>query len=247
MTGKKFELSICAAAFLAVLATGAAPAKSSRAPAPPSADAKAPDPYAGLPYRFIGPPGNRVSAVVGVPRSNTRRRRGGVPGSTDGGIEGARADGQSARLIARLFDPNVVRVGTKRSSGDTCLSATASQVHRLQDKDGMETGRMSRPRGNPLAFRAALGTCYGPQAEWASTADGQSWERPFVAVDTGGVGLNATRASSWASGRSTQTGRKAARQRRVPVAGRSTWASGGRPARAALGKIAVARSTTPAL
>src|ERR1700704_5944513 len=89
--GKKFELSLCAAAFLAVLATGAAPTKSSPAPTParPTADAKPPDPFAGLPYRFIGPPGNRVSAVAGVPGdANTYyagAASGGVWKSTDGG------------------------------------------------------------------------------------------------------------------------------------------------------------------
>src|SRR5260221_13715330 len=123
MTGKKFELSICAAAFLAVLATGAAPKKPSPAAGPPrpSADAKAPDPFAGLPYRFIGPPGNRVSAVVGVPGDpNTYyagAASGGVWKSTDGGIHWkAVFDEQTAQRICEIAmapsDPTVVCVGT---------------------------------------------------------------------------------------------------------------------------------------
>ena len=52
-------------------------------------EAKPPDPYAGLAYRFIGPPGNRVSAVVGVPGDpNTAyagAASGGVWKTIDGG------------------------------------------------------------------------------------------------------------------------------------------------------------------
>jgi hypothetical protein len=50
---------------------------------------KAADPYAELKFRFVGPPGNRVSAVVGVPGDSNvcyaGAASGGVWKSTDAG------------------------------------------------------------------------------------------------------------------------------------------------------------------
>src|SRR5258706_8494069 len=186
MTGKKFDLSICAAAFLAVLATGAAPKKPSPAGGPPrpSADAKAPDPFAGPPYRFIGPPGNRVSAVVGVPGDPNvyyaGAASGGVWKSTDGGIHWkAVFDEQTAQSIGSIAiapsDPNVVWVGTGEtfirshvSLGDGVYKST--DAGKTWKRMGLEkTGRIGRiaiDPGNPdRVFAAALGTCDGPQAQ----------------------------------------------------------------------------------
>jgi hypothetical protein len=64
---KRLWFTFGSAAFLAMLLTGAGPRGKTPVPAPAAADSKPPDPYAGLAYRFIGPPGNRVSAVAGVP------------------------------------------------------------------------------------------------------------------------------------------------------------------------------------
>src|SRR5215475_13087242 len=67
-----------------------APAKGASGPAAGASDEKPFDPYAALKHRFIGPPGNRVSAVVGVPGDPSTyyvgAASGGVWKSVDGGI-----------------------------------------------------------------------------------------------------------------------------------------------------------------
>ena len=88
-------LRLAAVMLFAGLAIGAAPEaakKPKSAPGAPAAPAAptAPDLYAGLQYRFIGPPGNRVAAVVGVPGdpniAYAGASSGGVWKTTDGGI-----------------------------------------------------------------------------------------------------------------------------------------------------------------
>jgi photosystem II stability/assembly factor-like uncharacterized protein len=190
-----------------VLLAAAAPARKAPAPATP-ADAKPPDPFAGLPYRFIGPPGNRVSAVVGVPGdSNTYyagAASGGVWKSTDGGIHWkAVFDEQPAQSIGSIAiapsDSNVVWVGTGEtfirshvSLGDGIYKST--DAGRTWKRMGLEkTGRIGRiaidPRNPDVVFAAALGTCYGPQQErgvYRTTDGGRSWERVlFVDENTG--------------------------------------------------------------
>ncbi len=117
-----FGAAALASALITTLLTGAVPAR--QAPAPAAGEAKPPDPYAGLPYRFIGPPGNRVSAVVGVPGDpNTYyagEASGGVWKSTDGGIHWKPVfDEQTAQSVGSIAiapsDSNVVWVGTDES------------------------------------------------------------------------------------------------------------------------------------
>ena len=87
----KTQSAAIAAAIAAVLSL----AGSSRATPPPetkkpAAGEKAVDRYEALPYRFIGPPGNRVSAVAGVPGDPNTCYAGGASGgvwkSTDAGV-----------------------------------------------------------------------------------------------------------------------------------------------------------------
>lgn len=186
------------------LSLGAAfPAGASTTPEP-----KAVDPFADLEYRFIGPPGNRVSAVAGVPGDPNLyyagAASGGVWKSTDGGIHWKPVfDDQPAQSIGAIAiapsDPNVVWVGT----GETFIRSNVSLgngVYRSTDAGktwthlGLErTGRIGRvvvdPRNPDLAFVAALGTCYGPQPErgvYRTTDGGKSWERVlFVDENTG--------------------------------------------------------------
>ena len=177
-----------------------------RAAAPP--EAKPPDPYAALAYRFIGPPGNRVSAVVGVAGDpNTcyaGAASGGVWKSTDAGGHWTPVfDDQPAQSIGSIAiapsDPNVVWVGT----GEPFVRSNVSLgngIYKSTDAGktwthmGLEkTGRIARvvidPRNPDVVFAAALGTCYGPQQERGvfRTADGgKSWERVlFVDENTG--------------------------------------------------------------
>ncbi len=195
-----------AAALASTLLAGAAPVR--QAPAPAAAGEKPPDPYAGLAYRFIGPPGNRVSAVAGVAGDpNTcyaGAASGGVWKSTDGGIHWKPVfDEQPAQSIGSITiapsDPNVVWVGT----GEPFIRSNVSLgngIYRSTDAGktwkhmGLEkTGRIGRitidPRNPDVVFAAALGTCYGPQQErgvYRTQDGGKSWERVlFVDENTG--------------------------------------------------------------
>ena len=68
-------------ALLVVMATARVMAASqAKSSAPPSGGVKPADPYAALTYRFVGPPGNRVSAVVGVPGDPNTYYAGGASG-----------------------------------------------------------------------------------------------------------------------------------------------------------------------
>jgi photosystem II stability/assembly factor-like uncharacterized protein len=181
-----------------------AQAKAQTTPAP----APAPDPFAELRYRFIGPPGNRVSAVTGVPGDPNvcyaGAASGGVWKSTDGGIHWRPVfDEQPAQSIGSITiapsDPNVVWVGT----GEPFIRSNVSignGVYRSTDAGktwkhlGLEkTGRIARiavdPRNPDVAFAAAIGTGYGPQQErgvYRTTDGGKTWDRVlFVDENTG--------------------------------------------------------------
>ncbi len=172
-------------------------------------ESKPPDPYEALPFRFIGPPGNRVSAVVGVPGDpNTYyagAASGGVWKSTDAGTHWKPVfDEMPAQSIGSIAvapsDPNVVWVGT----GETFIRSNVSLgngVYRSTDAGrswthmGLEkTGRIGRvvvdPRNPDVVFVAALGTCYGPQPErgvYRTTDGGKSWERVLFGDENTGV------------------------------------------------------------
>ena len=170
------------------------------------------DRYAALPYRFIGPPGNRVSAVVGVPGdpnvAYAGAASGGVWKSTDAGVHWKPVfDDQPAQSIGSIAiapsDPNVVWVGT----GETFIRSNVSLgngIYRSTDAGkswthmGLEkTGRIGRvvidPRNPDIVFAAALGTGYGPQQErgvYRTTDGGKTWERIlFVDENTGASDL----------------------------------------------------------
>jgi photosystem II stability/assembly factor-like uncharacterized protein len=173
-----------------------------------SAAQTAADPYAELKYRFIGPPGNRVSAVAGVPGDpNTYyagAASGGVWKSTDGGSHWKPIfDDQPAQSIGAIAiapsDPNVVWVGT----GEPFIRSNVSLgngIYRSTDAGktfahvGLEkTGRIARilidPRNPDVVLAAAIGTGYGPQPErgvFRTSDGGKTWERVlFVDENTG--------------------------------------------------------------
>ncbi|HEY6050234.1 MAG TPA: sialidase, partial [Thermoanaerobaculia bacterium] len=179
-----------------------------RAAGQPAAAPPPPDPFGELRYRFIGPPGNRVSAVTGVPGDPNvyyaGAASGGVWKSTDAGIHWRPVfDEQPAQSIGSISiapsDPNVVWVGT----GEPFIRSNVSignGVYRSTDAGktwkhlGLEkTGRIARiavdPRNPDVAFVAALGTCYGPQQErgvYRTMDGGKTWDRVlFVDENTG--------------------------------------------------------------
>jgi len=181
-------------------------------PWPPSAELPDPGALADLDYRYVGPIGNRFSAVAGVPGDPlvyyVGAASGGVFRSVDGGVHWEPVfDDQTAQSIGAIAvapsDPNVVWVGT----GEPFIRSNVSHgngVYRSTDGGDTwshvgleESGRIGRvvvhPRDPDVAWVAALGHLYGPQEERGvfKTADGgESWERVlFVDDATGAVDL----------------------------------------------------------
>ncbi len=171
-----------------------------------------PDLYSQLEYRHIGPQGNRVVAVVGVPGdpnvSYTGAASGGIWKSIDGGLQWKPIfDGQEVSSIGSLAlapsDPNILWAGT----GETFLRNNISignGIYKSTDAGttwthmGLEkTGRIGRivihPRDPDIVLAAALGHCHGPQPErgiYRTTDGGNSWEQVlFVDENTGGADI----------------------------------------------------------
>lgn len=161
-----------------------------------------------LKYRHVGPVGNRVSTVTGVPGDpNTiyaGAASGGVFKSSDGGINWTPVfDKQPVSSIGALVvapsDTNVLWVGT----GETFIRSNVSQgngIYKSTDRGksfkhmGLEkTGRIGRividPRNPDIVLAAAMGHCYGPQQErgvYRTEDGGKTWKRVlFVDENTG--------------------------------------------------------------
>ncbi len=170
--------------------------------------AAAEGPFDALRWRHIGPVGNRVSAVFGVPGEPRvyyfGAASGGVFRSLDGGVHWTPVfDDQTALSIGALAvspaDPNVVWAGTGEAHIRSNVSL-GNGVYRSTDRGaswahtGLEaTGRISRIAVHPddpdTAWVAALGHLYGPQQErgiFRTTDGGATWERAlFVDENTG--------------------------------------------------------------
>ena len=161
-----------------------------------------------LRWRHIGPVGNRVSAVYGIPDDpNTYyfgAASGGVFKTTDGGIHWTPIfDDQPVLSVGAIAvstaDPNVIWVGTGEAHIRSNVSL-GNGVYRSTDAGatwthtGLEaTGRISRivthPADPDTAWVAALGHLYAPQEErgiFRTTDGGATWERVlFVDENTG--------------------------------------------------------------
>ncbi|MDA8020333.1 MAG: hypothetical protein MPN21_23080 [Thermoanaerobaculia bacterium] len=163
-------------------------------------------------FRHVGPVGNRVTAVVGVPGDANLylagAASGGVWKSTDGGHTWRPTfDDTGAASIGALAvapsDANVVWAGT----GEAFLRSNVSignGIYRSTDggetwehRGLAETGRISRiviDPGNPdITYVAALGHVYGPQQErgvFRTRDGGETWEQTlFVDENTGASDL----------------------------------------------------------
>ncbi|MGE5243853.1 MAG: VPS10 domain-containing protein [Betaproteobacteria bacterium] len=167
-----------------------------------------PDIYKDLHWRFIGPEGNRVSAVAGVPGDRlvyyAGNASGGVFKTVDGGVHWRPIfDDEPVQSIGSLAvapsDPNIVWAGTGEAWIRSHISI-GQGIYRSTDAGrtwalmGLEkTGRIGRvivdPTNPDVVFACALGTAYGPQPERGvfRTADGgRTWQRTlFVDEKTG--------------------------------------------------------------
>ncbi len=165
--------------------------------------------YAQLKFRHIGPEGNRVTSVTGVPSDGSIYYAGAASGglwkTSDGGVKWEPIfDDQPVNSIGALAvapsDPNVVWVGTGEpfirsniSVGWGVFKSTDAGKH--WTKMGLDsTGRISRvivhPTNPDIVYVAALGHLYGPQPQrgiYRTTDGGKTWERVLFVNDSTGA------------------------------------------------------------
>jgi photosystem II stability/assembly factor-like uncharacterized protein len=173
-----------------------------------SAPAIDPKLYTELKFRYIGPEGNRVSSIAGVPGDPNvyyaGAATGGIFKTTDAGVHWQSIfDDQPVSSVGALAvassDPNVVWAGT----GEPFIRSNISigwGVYRSTDagktwtKMGLEsTGRISRvvihPKDPDVVLVCALGHAYGPQPDrgvFRTTDGGKTWAKVlFVDENTG--------------------------------------------------------------
>ena len=168
--------------------------------------------YAALRWRYIGPPGNRTDAVVGVPGDPSTyyagAAAGGVFKTTDGGLHwrpifDQEPDESIGALAVAASDHNVVWAGTGEAFIRSHISIGAG-VFKSTDAGATwkfmglkNTGRIPRividPRNPQVVLVCATGTTYGPQQSrgvFRSTDGGATWTKTlFVNPDTGCSGL----------------------------------------------------------
>jgi photosystem II stability/assembly factor-like uncharacterized protein len=173
-----------------------------QSPAGPAPDLTA------LKFRYVGPVGNRVIAITGVPGSpNTfyaGAASGGVWKTVDNGAHWeAQFDEQDVQSIGALAvapsDPNTVWAGTGEAFIRSNISI-GNGIYKSIDagkrwtRMGLErTGRIARvivdPKNPDVVFACALGHAYGPQQErgvFRTSDGGRSWNRVlFVDENTG--------------------------------------------------------------
>lgn len=192
--------SLAVAALVVPFAVGAQPV---------AVDASA---AAQLKYRYVGPVGNRVSSVAGVPGDPNTYYAGAASGglwkSTDGGVHWRPVfDDQTVSSVGALAvaasNANIVWAGTGEpwirshiSVGTGVFKSTDaghSWTHMGLDSSG-RVGRVVIDPGNPdIVFVAAQGHSYGPQQErgvFRTTDGGKTWQRVlFVDANTGAIDI----------------------------------------------------------
>src|SRR5262245_56412603 len=167
-----------------------------------------PEAISRLRWRYIGPEGNRISAVAGVPGDPLTyyagSASGGVSKTTDGGVHWQSIfDDQPVQSIGSLAvapsDPNTVWAGTGEawirshiSVGEGIFKST--DAGKTWTRMGLEkTGRIGRvlvdPANPDIVLACALGHAYGPQPErgiFRTSDGGKTWTRTlFVDEHTG--------------------------------------------------------------
>src|SRR5437016_11650332 len=167
-----------------------------------------PDMYKQLKFRYVGPVGNRIIAIAGIPASPyvyyAGAASGGIFKTTDNGAHWeAIFDDEDVASIGSLAvapsDPNVVWAGTGEafirsniSIGDGIYKST--DAGKSWTRMGLDrTGRIARvivdAKNADVVFACALGHAYGPQPErgvFRTTDGGRTWNRVlFVDENTG--------------------------------------------------------------
>jgi len=169
-----------------------------------------PELYKSLKYRHIGPKGNRVVAVAGVPGDPntmyTGSATGGVFKTTDGGVHWSPIfddfEVQSVGAVAVAdSDPNIVWVGTGEafirghiSIGNGVYKST--DAGKTWSHMGLDlTGRIPKviidPVDPDIVYVAAMGHCYGPQQDrgvYRTKDGGKTWERVLFVDENTGAG-----------------------------------------------------------
>ena len=167
-----------------------------------------PDVYNEMKFRYLGPVGNRATAVVGIAGNPhvyyVGAASGGIFKSTDGGIHWDPIfDEQPVSSIGSLAvaasDSNIVWAGTGESFIRSHISV-GSGIYKSMDAGktwklmGLgKTGRIGNvvidPHNPDIVLACALGHAYGPQPErgvFRTTDGGKSWEKVlFVDENTG--------------------------------------------------------------
>ncbi|HEX9894969.1 MAG TPA: hypothetical protein VGA78_13650 [Gemmatimonadales bacterium] len=165
--------------------------------------------YSQLKLRHIGPEGNRVSAVAGVPGDPlvyyAGAASGGIFKSSDGGVRWEPIfDSQPVSSVGAIAvapsDHSVVWVGTGEPFIRSNISLgwgvfRSTDAGKTWSRAGLElTGRIGRiavdPRNPDVVLVAALGHGYGPQPERGvyRTADGgKTWDRTLFVNDSTGA------------------------------------------------------------
>ncbi|HKK07334.1 MAG TPA: sialidase [Gemmatimonadota bacterium] len=178
-------------------------------PAPAGAQAPGTDELSSLRFRHIGPVGNRIEVVVGVPGNPlvyyAGAAAGGIFKSTDGGEHWkAVFDSVGVPSIGDIAvapsAPNVVWAGTGEafirsniSIGNGVYKSTDGG-ETWQDMGLHATGRVSRvvidPQDPDVVYVAALGNTYVPQKErgiYRTTDGGRTWKQVLFVNDSVGA------------------------------------------------------------
>ena len=164
--------------------------------------------YSQLKFRYIGPVGNRATAVAGVPGNPyiyyVGAASGGIFKTTDGGIHwepifDAEPVSSIGSLAVAASDPSIVWAGTGESFIRSHISV-GNGIYKSVDAGktwtqmGLDkTGRIGNvlidPHDSNIVLACALGHAYGPQPErgvFRTTDGGKNWTRVlFVDENTG--------------------------------------------------------------
>lgn len=162
-----------------------------------------------LRWRHIGPEGNRITSVTGVPGDRTTYYAGAASGglwkTTDGGIHWLPVfDDQPVSSVGSLAvapsDHSIVWAGTGEPFIRSHISVgwgvfKSGDAGKNWTKMGLEnTGRISRivvhPTNPDIVYVAALGHAYGPQPDrgiFRTMDGGKTWEKVLFVNDSTGA------------------------------------------------------------